>query len=185
MKIINIGAHKTGTMSLTALMKSLGYKCYNAGRWYSNPSWRSIVKSGDIRHVLTLLKSDYDFFADSPYNMNEIYKQLDLPDVKFILTLREPEDWFDSFLKWAKKADYVNGNNNDVVFAYGGKIVEKNRTVIIDRYKKRIEGIYDHFGFDNICRIHVDLPDEGKIKRLEKFLDIEINKPYPHKNKND
>jgi len=181
LKIINIGAHKTGTKSLRNLMRDLGFKTCRAGLWKRH---RKEIENGDYSSVIDSLPTA-DFFSDSPYNVRDVYKVLTLMNVKFVLTIRDPIKWFFSFMRWSKQREYVNSDKSDVVFAYGYKIALENRAEIINNYVLRNCGILKHFVYTpaRLCLLDVDLPDIEKIEVLSRFLATEINIKYPHENK--
>lgn len=181
MKIINLGAHKTGTKSLREAMRSMGYKIAPQNRWYQRENFKLQVKGGILTGIFQILQEDYDFYCDSPFNFNQIYKNIDSENTKFILTIRDPKKWFDSFVQWAKKMPYVNSPEGDSAFSYGGYIVEENRCVIMCRYNLRNHAIKDYFG-DKLCVIDVD--DKDKMNTLCEFLDIKRpDFEWPHLNK--
>lgn len=180
-KIICIGAHKTGTGSLNEMMKMLGYKRNPHGLWFGNAKYRRAVEGGDYRGVVNSLGSG-NWFVDSPYNHDDVYKALDLPNVRFIFTTREPQEWFDSFLRWAKVWPIITEPTFRADIFYGGLLIEKNRDIVIDSFNRRNDGIIDYFKGD-IFTIDVSDTDETKKQKLSNFLGKPITGKYPHENK--
>jgi hypothetical protein len=180
MKIFNLGAHKTGTASLSAVMEDLGYKCCPGSKWYSNPELKEQVYNGDYSGALSLIDEDYEFYNDSPFNLNDIYKHIPREGNKFILTMRDPDKWFDSFKRWVKHGVYKDHDIPDTIYGYGGEIVEENREMITSRYRKRIGGIMCSFGAD-LCVLDVENPYNGV--RLSVLLNAGKHIEWPHLNK--
>ena len=97
-KIFCIGANKTGTTTLENVFYALGYKC-------------PVQAEQEIRIVKQLYKGNfqpliefcgqYEAFQDLPFSKEVVYAQVDclFPNSKFILTVREPNKWFDSLVR--------------------------------------------------------------------------------------
>ena len=104
MKVLGVGIGKTGTMSLQAALNRLGYPCYNFGDVLLNyekghtDMWNNHME-GTAEMDWHKLFEGYEAAVDNPSNIyyKEIMKAF--PDLKFILTLREPEPWYKSFLE--------------------------------------------------------------------------------------
>jgi len=98
-KVFGIGLHKTGTSTLGECLQILGYKVCPEEAAYAT---LEDVVAKDYRACLELAR-DYDGFEDSPWNCRNFYKVLDeaFPGAKFILTTRDEDRWFQSFLRWA------------------------------------------------------------------------------------
>lgn len=95
-KCFGIGSNKTATSTLDFLMKRIyGLKSNqvliekNAAIPFMNGNFNQFVE----------LMSDFDFHQDVPLSGGDFYKILDdiFPNSKFILTLRDPDLWFESF----------------------------------------------------------------------------------------
>lgn len=101
-KVFCIGENKTGTTSLEAVLHDLGFKL---------PDQR--VQENLLSHILVSGRYDvlrkfvarYDAFQDVPFAHEELYIALDalFPNSKFILTLRDPSDWYSSLVRFHKK----------------------------------------------------------------------------------
>ncbi len=87
-KIFGIGLSKTGTTSLNQALIELGYKSVHYPQ-------RAELFSGDFGCL-----DDYDAATDIP--IAPYYPQLDerYPGSKFILTVREVDDWLQSMERW-------------------------------------------------------------------------------------
>jgi hypothetical protein len=112
MKVLSAGISKTGTMSLQAALKGLGYRCYNFADVLVNfdkghtDMWNNFME-GTADMDWGKLYEDYDAAVDNPSNIH--YKEImkAFPDIKVILTLRDPEKW----LKSLEQTMMVHENN--------------------------------------------------------------------------
>ena len=98
-KVIGAGFHRTGTLSLRAALERLGYgPCYHMvelrGHLEHTASWLAAA-DGDAGALQEVLQ-DYSAAVDWP--ACHFWRELaDLhPDAKIILTVRDPDQWFDS-----------------------------------------------------------------------------------------
>lgn len=92
-KVFCIGFHKTGTTSMNAALRALGYKTTSYfGVWDTDIAQTVHDKA---RARLT----DYDAFEDMPWPC--LYEELDAwaPGAKFVLTRRDTDRWYASMLK--------------------------------------------------------------------------------------
>lgn len=101
-KIFGIGANKTGSTTLEAVLKLYGLTLPNQKEQEARttfPSFRTDYEA------LRSFVSRYDAFQDLPFSEGDTYIALDalFPNSKFILTERDPEKWFDSMCRFHKK----------------------------------------------------------------------------------
>src|SRR5579885_1769623 len=101
MKIFCIGANKTGTSSLTCAMNKLGFLNLPEIVGYTT-ELRTPELRNNINEVLEYIKKndEFDFFEDIPFCFFDNYKLIEkeFPESKFILTIRDSEDWFCSVI---------------------------------------------------------------------------------------
>ena len=102
MQVIGAGFGRTGTMSLCAALDQLGYgPCYHMTEVFKNPAhirvWQAAA-DGDPVDWRALL-GDYPSGLDYP--LVAFYEDLmaTFPDAKVILTVRDPDRWYDSTLE--------------------------------------------------------------------------------------
>ena len=90
-KVFVIGFQKTGTTSLDLALQKLGYKVYCVDK-----NLLKFEKSKDIKSYIKKILKNWDAVQDMPWPLfyRELYELY--PDAKFILTKREPDDWFSS-----------------------------------------------------------------------------------------
>lgn len=190
--VFNIGAHKSGTKSLKELLKNTKLNLDNNKQWYYNLEYqKDIVFNNNyevIKEYITKNKN-INFFEDSPYNLTEIYKYLDntFPNSKFILTIRNTNVWFNSFVKWCHEKKLYNKKFNVLKHTkiYGGKIILENKDLIIKKYEERIRNIKEYFKNTNkLLIIETDNILVNKVKLICDFLnlnyDLYKNITYSH-----
>ena len=176
-KIICVGMHKTGTTTMEHALTMLGYRVKRDTARLTIPILR-----GDYDKAVRLLR-DYDAVEDVPWFM--IYKELDqrIPGCKFILTLRNEENWYKSICRHV--AD-LNSAHSEWIFGRGKGLVKDHKENTLEVYRKHIASVHDYFK---------DRPDDLLVLRLEDgegweklcpFLGKEIPEtPFPHANKSD
>ena len=98
-KVFGIGANKTGTTTLERILKDFGLTMPNQELQIA--SIFNQVKLGNYREVKYFIDR-YDAFQDQPFSSGINYAVVDalFPSSKFILTVREPEEWFNSLLSF-------------------------------------------------------------------------------------
>jgi len=104
MKIIGVGLSRTGSMSLRYTLDDLGFKCYHmevAARNFSRGDldlWLDFMEGRTEMDWDAVFKG-YEATMDTPPALyfEELYKKY--PDAKFILTVRNPENWYISLAK--------------------------------------------------------------------------------------
>ncbi len=101
MQVIGAGFGRTGTMSMQAALELLGYRCYHMKEIIRDPThlpaWHGFV-SGAAPMDWNTLFDGYEATVDFPASI--YYRELlrEFPDAKVVLTVRDPERWFQSFL---------------------------------------------------------------------------------------
>lgn len=111
-KIFCIGANKTGTTSMEYLLKLYGYKMPNQHEQeirLSNNCFKT-----KYQDVVTFV-NQYDAFQDMPFSWGLMFVALDalFPNSRFLLTVREESEWFDSLLNFHKKIYDLQGIGED------------------------------------------------------------------------
>ena len=179
--IFNIGAHKTGTKSLRRFLEKTSLKLSNNIKWYSNIDYqKKIIYDNNYKLIKNHINNtDNIFFEDSPYNINNIYEYLDInfPNSKFILTTRDSEKWFNSFVRWCEERKLNDGFDGvKKKKMYGAKILNQNKNLIIKNYEERIINIKKYFqNTDKLLVLETDNDKINKIKLICDFLDLDYN----------
>ncbi|XP_076814551.1 uncharacterized protein LOC143460803 [Clavelina lepadiformis] len=99
MKVICAGLSKTGTKSMQAALKELGYNVYDTMDNYEHfrDDWIKILTKGGNSEDFRRMYQDIDAVADVPASAfwDEIHEAF--PDSKIILTTRDEDDWIESW----------------------------------------------------------------------------------------
>lgn len=146
-KIFCIGYNKTGTTSVEALLRLYGYKLPNQQQ--QEIELTKQVFSGNYRPLREFV-SDYDAFQDLPFSQGHIYIVADclFPGSKFILTERDPDDWFSSLCRFHSK-----------VFG-----ISDLRSLTENDVKQRFNYLYPGYSYENIQRMLTVM--EGGVPRV-------------------
>ena len=196
-KVFNIGFSKTGTTSMEDALEILGY---NVCRGYYNNNLTNylvaLYVNKDFEEILKLTRY-FDAFADGPWGGTDLYKTLykNYPNAKYILTTRDSEQWYNSFVKMFMKFT----NDIDKAFEtfhkagrYGTtyffssifniKTLKGNKQQIIKIYENRNKEIIDFFK-DKPNFLKIDITQNSEWTEICKFLEKESpDKPFPHSN---
>jgi len=101
-KVFCIGQNKTGTTSVEAVLKELGYKM---GNQIEAELLLDDWAQRDFKNIVKYCQSA-DAFQDVPFSLDYTYQVLDyaFPGSKFILTVRNSkEDWYSSMTNFQRK----------------------------------------------------------------------------------
>lgn len=183
-KIIGVGFHKTGLSSLMLALEILGYPT-TKGR----QSFKHELQEQDIISVLNTKNTTelfqfltpYQAVVDMPWYL--LFRELDshFPNSKFILTIREENNWINSAKNYFKHRPGAYLRN----WIYGKEEVEGNESDYIARYRQHNQEVLAYFK---------DRPDDLLIMDLEKgdgwdklcpFLaKPTLHLPFPMQNRN-
>lgn len=133
-KVFCLGFQKTGTTSLQYALSLIGYRV--AGIIDANPyDTPEALHAGALR-----LLSQFDAFADNPWPL--YFREIDtmFPDAKFILTTRDPDEWYASVCK-----HFGDNSSNMRSLVYGEASPIGNRTAYVDRLLAHQEAVRRHF----------------------------------------
>lgn len=175
-KVFGIGLSKTGTQSLAAALRILGYRTIHYP-W----NWNDIVSNDaslDIS-VIPYYKYLYEIF----------------PDSKFILTLREKESWLSSCKKhfsadntkepfrskhtdeWQPRDFHIAAIEHSI---YGTYLYDRDKFKrVYNNHVAEVERFF--YNSDRLLTINV-IQEPSPWKKLTDFLDIE-DVPFPWENK--
>lgn len=187
-KIFCIGQNKTGTTSLKIALSLLGYKLCPEDIMYDFGSVHfKDFRDGRYDGILDLV-IQYDVFEDRPWNHTDFYKVLDktYDGSKFILTTRNADQWWDSYIRWDKKIGLRNSwhyrINSEVCYGVDSFLdnPDLSKQIYLDRNNK----IKDYFSNKPNFLI-LDINEDNKFEKLCGFLNKEVpSKPYPYLNYN-
>ena len=145
-RIFGIGMHKTATTSLCHALRKLGYDSahWTSAHW-AKAIWQEMKQCGYSR----TLERNYAV-CDLPIPL--FYKELDLayPNSKFILTIRDEEDWIESVrVHWSDKNPFRSQWDTDpfthIVHTelYGRRKFDEQ--VMRERYRKHNTEVIEYF----------------------------------------
>ncbi|CAK8688903.1 unnamed protein product [Clavelina lepadiformis] len=107
MKVICAGMSKTGTKSMQAALKELGYNVYDfmENFEYLHDDWVKILAEGGSTEDFRRMYENVDAVTDIPGNIfwDEIHKAF--PEAKIVLTIRDEDKWIDSVENQYSKAN--------------------------------------------------------------------------------
>lgn len=199
-KIFCIGRNKTGTTSLEVALKEFGFKIGNQEnaelliKHYAKGNFAPIIK------YCKTAQAFQDVPFSWPYTWFILYNYF--PDAKYILTIRDEEEWYKSITTFHSKL-FAEGkripNKKDLLnakYRYKGFLWEANRAVWKtpenDIYNKEMflknynthNEIVQHFFMDKPNFLCIDVSKRDSYCKLATFLNKKpIHKSFPHYNK--
>lgn len=199
-KIFCIGRNKTGTTSLEKVLSDLGFQM---GEQVEGEMLIKDYSNGNFKSLLKFCKTA-QAFQDIPFSCPYTWFILatNFPNAKFILTIRDEEDWYRSLTNYHSKLfgtegklptakDLKNANYRypgfvwDVFQAVWKTGVTKpyDKKVLLANYKRHNEDVIHYFkGKDNF--IIVDVSNRNDYFKLCEFLEKRpLHDRFPHQNK--
>lgn len=186
-KIFCIGFHKTGTTSLAAALQKLGYRVRHGYKPQSDLILKALHDKVPPLQYLEEEHQTYDAYADL-YAIRDHFVELDkaYPDSKFILTVRDEDEWVESVKRQIKKRP-------DSPFFHHWYYQNELQWRHFRRMHERC--VLEYFDMPSInLRYRGVMPDRRLLvmditkgdgwNKLCEFLNKPIpDKPFPHKNK--
>ncbi len=183
-RVFGIGMHKTGTSSLHAAFKILGF---NSAHW-NTANWARDVCHEMYSHGRSETLEQYYAFSDLPFTI--LYRELDkgYPGSKFILTIRPEDCWIRSI------RDHWDGDINpnrkywDVApfthkvhqMLYGHKNFDAE--IMLARYRRHNSEVLEYFKDRPEDLLVIEVDKEVSWHPLCSFLDRPVPRvPFPHK----
>jgi hypothetical protein len=113
-KVFGIGLMKTGTLSLHEALERLGYNGLHNGGLETMNLVQQAIDEG--KPMLTYLDPSFEAFTDI-FGVTYFYFLADAqyPGSRFILTVRDLEDWLDSRRRHVEKDQQVKGADHEGV----------------------------------------------------------------------
>lgn len=133
-KVFCVGLQKTGTTSLQYALSLMGYRV--AGTLDANPYPNPDAL---LTYAYSLLPR-FDAFADNPWPL--YFREFDamFPDAKFIMTNRDPDEWYSSVCK-----HFGESSSKMRSWVYGEATPIGNRQAYVDRLVAHQEAVRAHF----------------------------------------
>lgn len=199
-KVFCIGQNKTGTTSVEAVLKSLGYKMGNQRKGEMLTKQWAVR---DFKKIINLCKKA-DAFQDLPFSNDFTYSVLDyaFPKSKFILTVRNNKDeWFESLTRFHTKIvgkDRLPTADDLKAFPYRYKgflwdvlqakyaITEAtlyDYKIFTDNYEMHNHRVKEYFKYRQKDLLILNLSEENSMEKLYKFLNVDYKgEDMPHLN---
>jgi hypothetical protein len=180
-KVFCIGFQKTGTSSLGAALRALGYRVHKGFR-FNLPGKVQIpepVTLSALAKVALPMVEDYSAFEDNPWCL--LYRELDAayPGSKFILTRRSMHAWADSLVR------HFRGERDPMFrFIYGcNDALAEPRRHYLDIYHQHNDAVLSYFSSRPDDLLVFDL-ESANWADLCAFLGRRkpLFRPYPHRN---
>jgi hypothetical protein len=196
-KIICVGQPKTGTKTLKQIFAQLGLKVSSDPQCLlkNNSDYTTInnipIDTNNFFNNIGYFHKNlemFDFFHDVPYSFNYelIYKQY--PDSKFILTIRDEEEWFKSLFNYQHLPNASNRSLLNVIYHHE-IIMEEHKEEVIELYRKYNNDIITYFKDTPEKLLIINLCDKNKnnieiIQNICRFTKLIIprNFVFPHEN---
>ena len=177
-KVIGVGLGKTGTTTLAAALRILGYRHVER---YDQRDLIEAYQIWDERRFHEIL-SQYDSVDDFPWPYLYDWVSRHYEDTKFVLTLRSgPDDWYRSLCKHAARGE---GRDEDWHVWYGCSDPERHRSDLITLYEEHKRAVTEFFGEDSERLLVVSWDNGDGWHELCRFLNLNIpDMPFPHSNR--
>jgi hypothetical protein len=186
-KIFGIGFYKTGTTTLYAALRTLGYHTVNGDKPGSYPgaddgaTMIQQIDAGDFRLPTFEM---FDAFTDNPYFRiwREIYALY--PDARYILTVRDEDAWIASCVKFFRHRRIRPMR----VWLFGPHANPArdaaSRQAWLDAYRAHNAAVRAHFASRPQQFLEFDPTRETSWERLCEFLGAPVpeDRPWPHAN---
>ena len=171
-KVFCIGFHKTGTTSMRVALTKLGYRV-------TGPNGvRDKDISLNVYSMADSLVAEYDAFQDNPWPIIYRYIYKNLPNSKFILTVRSTESWIKSIVR-----HFGIDETPMRRWIYGVGCPEGNEEIYKNRFEKHYIDVIDFFSNKPDSMLEFDLAKGDGWAKLCPFLGVETtNTLFPHAN---
>jgi hypothetical protein len=172
-KVFCVGFQKTGTVTLRACLRKLGYRVCSA-RYDLIPA----VREGDLARVRAVVEA-YDAFRDNPWPL--LFRELDsaYPASRFILSVREEKRWIKSVVNHLGV-----GPDRMQRLVYGTAFPGGFEHVYLQRFREHNADVVRHFAARPSDLLVVDWEAGDGWEKLCGFLGHEVpSAPFPHRNR--
>lgn len=171
-KVFGIGFHKTGTKTLASVLRILGYRVTGTFGIYEENIALDVVDRA------VAVARDFDGFQDNPWPM--IFREMDAayPGSKFVLTVRETDEWYQSVLR------HFGGRTTAMrewIYGVGDPI--GNETRYKETYERHNLEVGEHFAGRPTDLLVLRVTDGDGWEEICSFLGLpEPSEPFPHVN---
>jgi hypothetical protein len=182
-KVFGVGFQKTGTSSLDAAFRILGYRS-DKGVFINTPGKRSYLRIAPpltndkvLERVLPIAR-EKEALSDNPWPL--LYRELDslFPDSKFVLTTREPQRWMKSLVR-----HFGNEQSDMLAWIYGVPKVADNEARCLEVYEAHNTAVRAYFASRRPALLEIDIEENPSWDELCAFLGKPIpDQPFPRAN---
>tara|TARA_Y100000593_G_C4232354_1_gene297648 strand:- start:96 stop:785 length:690 start_codon:yes stop_codon:yes gene_type:complete len=175
-KIFGVGAHKTAKSSLVTALKLIDIKCLD---WVHHSITYSNIQNNNFRFFDNRPLKKFDGLFDLP--IPSVYKELDkeYPNSKFILTVRNAEDWLRDVKTRIVDDGCIIGPEENLF--YGVKKFDEES--FLKKYLTHNQEVMDYFRDRPNDLLVMNICDDGHgWSELIRFLD-KNNYPYDENQK--
>lgn len=171
-KVFCIGFHKTGTSSLDRALRILGYSVTGPNGQH-DPDIASNVYA-----MAAALTKKFDAFQDNPWPIIYRWCHENYPDAKFILTVRDPERWYQSQGNFGENVTPMR----KWIYGKNAGAPAGNREIYLARYNAHNAEVREYFrGNPNFVEMDVTAGDGWE--KLCALVGKPIpDVPFPHAN---
>lgn len=185
-KVFIIGMNKTGTSSVFVALKTLGFNMCPEQNLQSIDLFNQI-NGGDFTNLEKFLIK-YNGFKDRPWNHPKVYEYIDknYENSKFILTIRDEDEWVDSYIRWDKKVKLRKQSYYQTAskICYGVDDFLSDNELMIKTYRSWNESVINYFKEKNNILI-LNVKNQNNWDLICEFLNkTKPNLKFPHANKN-
>ena len=175
-KVFCLGFQKTATTSVDWVLQDMGYQVSKA---YKQPDIEFVqkLKMGDLSEIKQVSKL-FDAFQDIPWF--NFYKEFDrwYPGSKFILTTRETNSWWNSFLHYFQTENYPLFE-----FIYGAGNPIGKEQLLKERYESHNRKVVEYFKDRPNDLLVLDVSEDQALEKITSFLGKKSSyTKMPHKN---
>ena len=196
-KIICVGQLKTGTKTLKQIFEQLGIKVSSNPNIYkiNNIEYSEVnsipIDTNNFFNNISYLQKNlemFDFFHDVPYSFNCELIDKQYPNSKFILTIRDENDWFKSLINYQHLPNMSSCSLLNVIYHHE-IILEEHKEEVIDLYIKYNNDVITYFKDNTEKLLIINLCDKTKnetdiIQKICHFTNLKTpnNFVFPHVN---
>lgn len=177
-KLFGIGWAKTGTTTLGACFKQLGF--HHTG---TDLGLLRTLMEGDLNTVKAKADS-FSSFDDWPWPL--LYRELDAwyPGSKFILTIRDPDAWLQSYRRMIQHQKARNDIGVIREYLYGYAEFRGHEKLFQERYLRHNHDVKENFRDRPNDLLVLDWSTGDGWTELCTFLHLPVpDSPLPHRNK--
>lgn len=176
-RIFGIGLNKTGTSSLHEALVTLGYTSLH----FAGPEKAGLIRRAveESKPLLTYLDPAFDAFSDTPITNYYHLADLQYPGSKFILTVRDIDNWLES------RRRHVEKNKKRLAAGeYAGEFLEIDVERWAGSYRRHVGAVRSYFASRPDDLLEYDLTAGAGWEPLCDFLGHPLPaEPFPWENR--